>query len=57
VERCLEGLAGTQGLVISRHRGRAIIRAVDHRSLTDAWASLSAVIRSTVRIEVDPLSM
>ncbi|MEN9802861.1 MAG: putative primosomal protein n [Actinomycetota bacterium] len=57
VDRCVEGLANAQGLVISRHRGRAIIRAVDHRSLSDAWASLSSVIRSTVRIEVDPLSM
>lgn len=56
-DRCVESLAGALDLAISRHRGRALIRAVDHRRLSDAWASLPAAIRSTVRIEVDPLSM
>lgn len=57
VDRCVESLVGVEGLVISRHRGRALIRAVDHRRLSNAWMSVPAPIRSLVRIEVDPLSM
>lgn len=57
VDRCVESLTGAHNIVVARLRDRALIRAVDHRSLSEAWVSLPMAIRSTVRIEVDPVSM
>jgi primosomal protein N' (replication factor Y) len=56
MEQCVEKLALEKGVVISRHQGRALVRAVDHRRLSEAWATLPSSVRSAVRIEVDPMS-
>jgi primosomal protein N' (replication factor Y) len=57
VAECAENLAGVRGLAVSRRSGQVLIRAVDHQSLSEAWASLPIAVRSAVRIEVDPISM
>lgn len=57
LDTCLEQLSANAGMSISRLGDRALIRARDHLALSDAWFALPADNRSTVRIEVDPMSM
>lgn len=57
VEECRQALVDVSGVEVSLHRNRLLVRARNHESLSAVWAGLPARLRSSVRIEVDPVSV
>lgn len=54
---CAMFLESLGDLTVSEHRGRFLIKASSHESLTAAWGRVPIALRHSVRIEVDPTSM
>jgi primosomal protein N' (replication factor Y) len=57
VLECETALSGVEGVSVSRHRDHLLIRTATHQDLSAAWMAIPQAVRSTVRIEVDPVSV
>lgn len=57
LSKCEEHLSSSPEISVARHRSALLLRAPDHRILSEAWLRVPMDVRSSIRIEVDPISM
>lgn len=55
--KCEQYLSSSPEISMARHRDALLLRAPDHGVLSEAWLGVPIEVRSSVRIEVDPISM